>query len=103
MTSQMTSHVTMFARAGNPMDSWQVQDAKARFSELLDVTLKKGPQFVTRRGIKAAVLVPIEEWERLQQVARPSLKQWLLASTARTDNVVPERGKTKSRRIGKFE
>ena len=60
------------------MDSWQVQDAKARFSELLDKTLKKGPQIVTRRGVAAAVLVPIEEWERLQHAARPGLKALLL-------------------------
>jgi len=32
------------------MDAWQVQDAKARFSELLDTTLNKEPQVVTRRG-----------------------------------------------------
>jgi len=39
--------------------AWQVQDAKARFSELLDTTLKKGPQVVSRRGVEAAALVPI--------------------------------------------
>ena len=32
------------------MRTWQVQDAKARFSELLDASLKEGPQMVTRRG-----------------------------------------------------
>jgi len=48
------------------MASWQVQDAKARFSEFLDATLKKGPQVVTRRGVETAVLVPIAEW-RLQK------------------------------------
>ncbi len=37
------------------MASWQVQDAKARFSEFLDATIKKGPQVVTRRGVKTAV------------------------------------------------
>ena len=56
------------------MASWQVQDAKARFSEFLDATIKKGPQVVTRRGVKTAVLVPIKEWERLQKAARPGLK-----------------------------
>jgi antitoxin Phd len=58
---------------------WQVQEAKARFSELLDATLKKGPQIVTRRGVETAVLVPIDEWKRLQTVARPTLKDVLLA------------------------
>ena len=40
------------------MSSWQVQDAKARFSELLDTALKQGPQVVTRRGVEAAVSSP---------------------------------------------
>ncbi len=43
------------------MASWQVQDAKARFSEFLDAMLKKGPQVVTRRGVETAVLVPIAD------------------------------------------
>ena len=59
--------------------AWQVQDAKARFSEFLDASLRDGPQVVTRRGVEAAVLVPIEEWRRLKQAARPTLKQLLLA------------------------
>ena len=32
------------------MGSWQVQDAKARFSEFLDATIEKGPQVVTHDG-----------------------------------------------------
>ena len=72
------------------MASWQVQDAKARFSEFLDATIKKGPQVVTRRGIEAAVLVPIEEWNRLQSAARPGLKALLLAPNARFENLVAE-------------
>ena len=48
------------------MRTWPVQDAKARFSEFLEASRKEGPQIVTRRGVEAAVLVPIEEWRRLQ-------------------------------------
>jgi antitoxin Phd len=70
--------------------SWQVQDAKARFSEFLNATIKKGPQVVTRRGIETAVLVPIEEWHRLQRAARPGLKALLLAPEARFDNLIAE-------------
>ena len=33
----------------------QAQEAKARFSELLDTSLAEGPQIVTRRGVEAAV------------------------------------------------
>jgi antitoxin Phd len=69
------------------MAQWQVHDAKARFSELLDETIKKGPQVVTRRGVETAVLVPIEEWNRLQRAARPGLKALLLTPGARFDEV----------------
>jgi prevent-host-death family protein len=64
---------------------WPVQDAKARFSELLEASLRDGPQIVTRRGVEAAVLVPVEEWRRLQASARPSLKQLLLAASPRIE------------------
>jgi prevent-host-death family protein len=47
------------------MKIWPVQDAKARFSELLKVCLLEGPQIVTKRGAEAAVLVPMAEWRRL--------------------------------------
>jgi hypothetical protein len=36
------------------MRSWQVQEAKARFSEFLEASLKDGPQVVTRRGVETA-------------------------------------------------
>lgn len=79
------------------MRSWQVQDAKARFSELLDTAMKKGPQVVTRRGVEAAVLVPIDEWRRLQQSSRPGLQELLLADGPRFDNLVPPRGRLRRR------
>jgi antitoxin Phd len=71
--------------------SWPVQDAKARFSELLEASLTEGPQIVTRRGVEAAVLVPIEQWRRLEQAARPTLKDLLLAESPRAEIPVPAR------------
>jgi len=73
------------------MESWQLQDAKARFSEFLDAALKNGPQVVTRRGIEAAVLVPIEEWRRMKQSNRPNIKELLLGPGPRLDLVLPKR------------
>ena len=84
------------------MGSWQLQDAKARFSDFLNAALEHGPQVVTRRGVEAAVLVPIEEWRRLQQASRPSLKEWLL-SGPRFENLVPERRERKRRLPVEFE
>jgi antitoxin Phd len=82
---------------------WQVQEAKAKFSELLDKTLSEGPQVVSRRGVAAAVLVPIEEWERLQKRARPSLKDLLLSDENRFEIDLPPRGQWKSRPVIRFE
>jgi antitoxin Phd len=85
------------------LGSWQVQDAKARFSEFLDATLKKGPQVVTRRGVETAVMVPIEQWNRLQRAARPTLKELLLAPEPRFEITVPERGRARRRPVLEFE
>jgi prevent-host-death family protein len=74
------------------MRVWPVQDAKARFSELLDSCMKNGPQVVTKRGIDAAVLVPLHEWKRLQNMAKPGLKELLLDASAKGDLVLPSRG-----------
>jgi len=81
------------------MHTWPVQDAKARFSEFLDACLLEGPQIVTRRGAAAAVLVPVDEWRRLQAVARPSLKQLLPSDHARADLTLPPRGQAKRRPV----
>lgn len=85
------------------MRIWPVQDAKARFSELLDTCLKDGPQVVSRRGAEAAVLVPIEHWRRLQQAARPTLKELLLANAPRGDIAVPPRGRSRRRSPPSFD
>ena len=71
---------------------WAVQDAKSRFSELLDTTLAEGPQIVTKRGVETAVLVPIEQWRKLERMTRLDLKESLLASEARTEDLAPPRG-----------
>jgi antitoxin Phd len=79
------------------MKSWPVQDAKARFSEFLQSCLTDGPQMVTKRGAEAAVLVPADEWRRLQASAQPSLKELLLSSAARTERLAPARGQARRR------
>jgi antitoxin Phd len=77
--------------------SWPVQDAKARFSELLETCLKEGPQIVTKRGADAAVLVPVSDWRRLQLSTRPTLKELLLAASPRGELPLPKRGRLRRR------
>ncbi|GAB1408459.1 hypothetical protein MASR1M8_23780 [Thermomonas brevis] len=79
------------------MQTWPVQDAKARFSELLEACMKDGPQLVTKRGEDAAVLVPVQQWKRMREAARPTLKQLLLSEQARGELPVPARGRARRR------
>jgi prevent-host-death family protein len=80
-----------------PVKSWPVQDAKARFSEMLDICLSEGPQLITRRGADAAVLVPVKDWQLLKRAAKPTLKELLLADGARGELSLPERGRQRRR------
>ena len=73
------------------MDSWQLNEARARFSEFFDAALKRGPQVVTRRGIEAAVLVSIAEWRRMNKNSRRSLKALLLGEGPRFENLTSPR------------
>ena len=79
-------------------NTWPVQDAKARFSELLEASLKEGPQIVTKRGVDTAVLVPFEQWQRLQQTKPLSLKEWLLSDIGRGDIPLPSRSRMQLRK-----
>jgi len=47
------------------MQTWQLQEAKSRFSEVVDLTLTEGPQMVTRRGEEAVVILAADEYRRL--------------------------------------
>ena len=85
------------------MKTWPVQDAKARFSEMLDACLTQGPQLVTKRGSDAAVLVPIDEWRRLRGSPMRTLKDLLLTDEARGDLNLPARGKHPRRPSPRFD
>lgn len=50
---------------GRPEDSWQLQTAKAQFSEVFRRARSEGPQWVTRQNKEAVVILPAEEFERL--------------------------------------
>jgi antitoxin (DNA-binding transcriptional repressor) of toxin-antitoxin stability system len=56
-------------------------------------------KMVTRHGVEVAVLVPLQQWRHLQSAARPSLKELLLSDQARTDMVIPPRGRAKRRPV----
>jgi antitoxin Phd len=59
------------------MAVWQIQDAKARFSELIVCARRDGPQMITRHGSERAVLLSIEDYRALTAY-KPDFRQHLL-------------------------
>lgn len=68
---------------------WTVQDAKARFCELLETCAREGPQIVTEHGVEHAVVVSV--------ASRPTLKALLLAPEPRLTLEIPQRGARRRR------
>lgn len=48
-------------------DTWQIQDAKNKLSEVIARALKQGPQLITRHGEKTVVVVSYAEYEKLRK------------------------------------
>ena len=64
-----------------PSRTWSVQDAKNRFSEVVEAARRK-PQMVTKHGRPAVVVLAADEYDRLrklQQLKAPSFAEMLLA------------------------
>lgn len=64
------------------MTDWPLQDAKNRFSAVVDAALAGDPQCVTRRGKPAVVVLAVDEYERLRRLEEenvPSFADLLLA------------------------
>jgi len=78
-------------RAGRK--DWQLQEAKARFSEVFRLAREAGPQRVTKHGRTAVVVVPAEEYERLSQsrARQGSLARFLADSPLRGSGIRLER------------
>lgn len=53
------------AERGAETGRWKLEDAKARFSEVVRRARESGPQRVTVRGQEAVVVMSVEEFERL--------------------------------------
>jgi prevent-host-death family protein len=71
--------------------AWQLQDAKNRFSEVVEEALHDGPQTVTRRGEPVVVVVAIDTWRRMVE-PRPSLKDYLRAAPIEGLDLTREEG-----------
>lgn len=69
LVSMTRSTSATSANSGQPAaSSWRLQDAKARFSELVRMAHRDGPQHVTVHGREAVVVVDAAEYNRLRGV-----------------------------------
>ncbi len=75
------------------MTTWQIQEAKNKFSELIDKTLSEGPQTVTKHGTEVAVVMPIDQFRKLT-APKERLGDFLLNSPLRSSELVIERDLT---------
>ena len=69
---------------------WQLQDAKANLSQVVNKALEEGPQRITRHGRPAAVLLSERDFERLLKRKRGSLSEFFARSALRGLEI-PER------------
>lgn len=80
---------------------WQLQDAKNQFSKLVQKARREGPQIVTLRGERAAVVLSAHDYDALR-AGRPTLVDDLLGGPAWDDQLadaVNVRAKTPSRDV----
>ena len=70
------------------MSSWALQDAKAKFSEVVDTAKRDGPQIITRHGSERAVVLSIAEYRALT-AHKPDLRAYLLGGPKFDDFDIP--------------
>ena len=80
------------------MQSWQVQEAKARFSELMRDAASDGPQAITVRGRRTAVVLSAPDYDRLRR-PRSSLAEFLRTSPLAGVELDIERDRSPSRDV----
>ena len=49
------------------MSVWQLQEAKSKFSRLVEEAISDGPQFVTKRGVESVVVISSKEYSKLKK------------------------------------
>ena len=80
------------------MQTWQLQEAKARFSEMVKKAHEEGPQEVTVRGEPSVVVLSREEYDRLVR-PKPSLVAFMQASPMAGADLTLERDRSPVRDV----
>jgi len=81
------------------MHAWQLQEAKARLSEVIQKAINEGPQDISLRGRPAAVVLSHADYEMLTR-PKPSFTAFLHESPLRGVELEPERDTSLTREVG---
>ena len=79
-------------------NTWQLQEAKNKFSNLVDKAHHSGPQFVTKHGKESVVIIAIEDYQKLNK-PKFDLVTFLKKSPLSDINIDLARDKSPSRDI----
>jgi prevent-host-death family protein len=81
-----------------PKTDWQLQEAKARLSEVVKSAQRNGPQRITVHGKPAAVLLSRADYDRLAG-GKPSFVEFIRRSPLKGANVKPARARSRTRDV----
>jgi antitoxin Phd len=79
------------------MAAWQIQQAKAHLSELIERAQREGPQIITRHGAERAVVLSVEDY-RAMVTQKPDFKAYLLGGP-KVDDFTIERDQDTGRPV----
>ena len=79
-------------------NAWAVQDAKNRFSEVVERAANDGPQIIKRRGKEVAVLISIQQFRKLA-APRGDLVSFLRSSPLAGEPLDLSRARDRGREI----
>lgn len=72
------------------MVTWQLQEAKDQFSELIDRVIADGPQVIARQGVEVAVVLPFGAYCQLTEPTQ-NLAEFFMTSPLRNGGLTFER------------
>jgi prevent-host-death family protein len=94
------TRLTRSSRAPRRPGEWLLQDAKARFSELVRRAHSEGPQLVTVRGREEVVVVAADEFRRLKgERTGAALVEAMQASPHKEVEIAPKRARAPVRGV----
>ncbi len=81
------------------MRTWQLQDAKAHFSELVKLSESEGPQNITLHGRSAAVLLSRKAFDQLSGASQNFLQFMRTSPLYGADDLIIERDRSLTRDV----